>query len=498
MKPIIIPSKHIYSINNSKVVDNAITKVEVSENALIRQYGNILSREYTFNFYSTTFDDNGYMVATPNWGSNASYDTINKEFSGVEFYVYQDTTDYSMVATATFDVEVDKITRIITNKEQTEITSHKLHSRKSISETQIKGVSGSMKLETNSYETNEELPLKIVSYDEERGIITLNYTKKIFWFIDENTWGVLISDTITIEGDYLDPSENVVSYGGGKTPFSMQTNELVQSSAYNYDWRSVSQANAFNILRSYGNGKETATLRCAISNYSEYYDDYAAIQIRINVIAVIYKGDGTVMSVTIKTDITLNTGDLLALDNGTILRVGVYDIKQGYYNSIATSAGQPEPTIGEHLAVVGDKYVEQVPWTLRIGDIVIPYVYGSNGKDKPMSQKKNGTPKEFKIVGKKMIYDGGVWQEIAVQEYERNRTAIITIIHISVPSMSHPYGLPYFTIQSGELMDGDVVEYDGSMALVSGFSIGSPYLITEKYITVFHQAVGQTITVEIK
>ena len=49
-------------------------------------------------------------------------------------------------------------------------------------------------------------------------------------------------------------------------------------------------------------------------------------------------------------------------------------------------------------------------------DRVIPMVYGADGKDRPMSVKKDGTPKEFTILGTKIIYDGAVWQELYLQE----------------------------------------------------------------------------------
>lgn len=54
--------------------------------------------------------------------------------------------------------------------------------------------------------------------------------------------------------------------------------------------------------------------------------------------------------------------------------------------------------------------------TFEIGDVVVPMVMGSNGKDKPMSLKQDGTPKVFVVVGTNKIYDGAVWQELYLQE----------------------------------------------------------------------------------
>ena len=52
-----------------------------------------------------------------------------------------------------------------------------------------------------------------------------------------------------------------------------------------------------------------------------------------------------------------------------------------------------------------------------IGDNTIPMVRGADGYDVPMSIHQDGSPKIFKVVGRKMIYDGAVWQELTLQEY---------------------------------------------------------------------------------
>lgn len=57
-----------------------------------------------------------------------------------------------------------------------------------------------------------------------------------------------------------------------------------------------------------------------------------------------------------------------------------------------------------------------LPMTFNIGDEVIPYVFGANGQDKPMSLYRDGNPKVFRIIGTNTIYDGAVWQELTLQE----------------------------------------------------------------------------------
>ena len=52
----------------------------------------------------------------------------------------------------------------------------------------------------------------------------------------------------------------------------------------------------------------------------------------------------------------------------------------------------------------------------RMYDEVIPYTFGADGEDKPLSKNKDGSPKHFKVLGVKPIYDGAVWQELTLQE----------------------------------------------------------------------------------
>lgn len=59
---------------------------------------------------------------------------------------------------------------------------------------------------------------------------------------------------------------------------------------------------------------------------------------------------------------------------------------------------------------------DTLPMTFHIGDTVVPYVYGANGADKPMSTYADGTPKVFTVIGKHTSKSGAVWQEITLQE----------------------------------------------------------------------------------
>lgn len=126
-----------------------------------------------------------------------------------------------------------------------------------------------------------------------------------------------------------------------KKVHSVDGNELMQTSNYYQSTDTNAIKIAFtNTLSDYANGKETATIRCSISDYYEY-----------------------------------DSGDkVIWIDNST-----------------------------EKMS-------------FKIGDQVIPMVYGADGKDHPMSLYKNGNPKVFQVIGTKIYYDGAVWQELSLQE----------------------------------------------------------------------------------
>jgi hypothetical protein len=144
---------------------------------------------------------------------------------------------------------------------------------------------------------------------------------------------------ITIYGNTIGISikDSTIAYGNGSNPYTINRGELVPKS---------SSFMADKIIAEYSEGKETATLRCDISEYYLY--------------------DSTKPK---------NQGDkvISAVDSGLNM-------------------------------------------TFTEGDIVIPMIPSAMGGDEPMSRYKDGSPKEFRVVGTSIINDGAVWQKIYLQE----------------------------------------------------------------------------------
>lgn len=55
------------------------------------------------------------------------------------------------------------------------------------------------------------------------------------------------------------------------------------------------------------------------------------------------------------------------------------------------------------------------PMIFTTGDIVIPYKRTNNG-NVPISEKRDGSPKSFRVTGVTLISDGALWQELQLQE----------------------------------------------------------------------------------
>lgn len=139
--------------------------------------------------------------------------------------------------------------------------------------------------------------------------------------VKESEFSINTQGIVTFAGNELAQKQNLISKNVREEYYTVLGNEIISS------WQ---------------NGKETATIRCSIS---DYYD----------------------------------TNDVKAI-------------------SIDNSTGK---------------------MSFNMYDQVIPMVYGADGKDRPMSTYKDGTPKVFSVLGSNIFYDGAVWQELSLQEVDK-------------------------------------------------------------------------------
>lgn len=79
------------------------------------------------------------------------------------------------------------------------------------------------------------------------------------------------------------------------------------------------------------------------------------------------------------------------------------------------------------------------------GDIVLPMNYSAQGVDVPLSLIKGRTPKIFSVVGSKMIYDGSVLQRLYLQEYIEHSNVELPQVAFTENAIYQYAGAEYYT-----------------------------------------------------
>ena len=122
--------------------------------------------------------------------------------------------------------------------------------------------------------------------------------------------------------------------------------------------------------------------------------------------------------------------NIVALPNNELNQIGNKIFGNHAQQEIATNLirkynkGKETYTIkcsaGEYYDINGrkaiDPYDTSYPAIFKMHDEIEPYVFTSRG-EVPLSEKADGSPKQFEIIGIDYSYKGVVWQELTLQEY---------------------------------------------------------------------------------
>lgn len=300
---------------------------------------------------------------------------------------------------------------------------------------------------------------------------------------------------ISFEGDIikLDLEENTITIGDGNNVISFTGNELMQTTnmpPVEYMYRQV--------IDNYKNGKETATIRCGIEDYFDINTRFAKVEILSKTFSI------NEWYVTIRTAEQLKIGEQITIDGKTftVYSQGSYSSPYEYglriyYDGYLDLSGEYTVVVegGKLISKTGDS---NIPMTFHIGDKVVPYKYSANGKDIPMSLNKDGTAKIFAVIGNKMIYDGAVWQELSLQEWNepiKRNEAIITIKRGGTLGTTSQV---FCVLKYGKLEIGDGVEYDGEFGYVESYSNSTgEYALRLAGYDKFYNSIGKTITINV-
>jgi hypothetical protein len=271
-------------------------------------------------------------------------------------------------------------------------------------------------------------------------------------------------------GEYTITERLKHSTGGTRHIAELPYNELVQK-------RDSYLSNK--ILLEFSKGKETATLRCDISDYYEHDTGDKIIsvteqnseqnffpeieQYSINGLSISYKDGvfhitGTPIDTTSTTQFITSYFNDIPLDDGYYYldyevsgetRENVWAgidgiLSDGTYKPFIFSQGSALLTKSDwgerfsffilvergitnyidcYVKVMLNKGENPKKWLPTNASMyflehqqVVPYVRSADGTDRPMSLYKDGTPKVFEVLGNEISYDGAVFQRISLIE----------------------------------------------------------------------------------
>jgi hypothetical protein len=242
MPIILIPSKNIYDVSNDKLPNNTITAVEHSYNNITQSFGNILPKEYSFRFFeksTTDVEDIRVLYDKPQLNEGFSFNQVP--------------SGSNLILTATLSFPIDKATRFSFGQNsngESILTSHNIKS--------IRRLSTDLGETFTEYaEVREPIFVRFASGGD-FGEIVLSYSVQAV-----ANGNYVLSDTISLEGNYLSTKEISQTIGTGNVGLHIPSNELVQSGNSSLD------KYAEDIILEYAHGKETAKVRCSIGEYAD-------------------------------------------------------------------------------------------------------------------------------------------------------------------------------------------------------------------------------------
>ena len=230
---------------------------------------------------------------------------------------------------------------------------------------------------------------------------------------------------ITFRGILLEFSiaDGTVTYGGGNKPHSLTANELLQDSGVIHILEEKIEIRVGDV----DIYEESFSQMEMFSNYEFRVGDKITYNNETVEIVGEYGYDVDYNKYMYYIFVPTN-GEFYSKLGQTILVDGLLTVPITEYlaNNVLKqyAVGKETATllcdINEYYDENGDLVISTeksgLPMTFNIGNEVIPYVFGANGQDKPMSLYRDGNPKVFRIIGTNTIYDGAVWQELTLQE----------------------------------------------------------------------------------
>lgn len=554
LNPIKIPSKHIYELSNQKVVDNQINKIIIEQKKPEIVYD-------TQNVFNQTLSKMFFMEDIAQHSEVAVASIAGAAGVMVTYIAYIEVTPIyaSVGAVIPRNINNTRIINIITGKDENGNANIKYKVKGKISKGTANGYYNldnapnpvtvnaptNVTLESEDYYNLDDLHelsypvgsatatftltdnstiLEVTAKPtSDNKYYTLNF--RVLCGLKINELGGIGSSTeAQLQGDYieysptnvdvsyygitisLDLQENTLTIGDGVDVYSFDSNELMQTT------NSPTVEETYGkILYEYKNGKELATIRCGIEDYYDtdgklavskkggyFYNNPIEVSLYGN-----FSVEQTSYNIIVYADNNLGVVDKIYYnDEEATVKNLVYQNNNRWIGTatvIANGVFANLSRTGER--VIAYKEQNKYPMLFNLGDTVIPYVYGANHTDKPMSYYFDNSPKEFNVVKQEVIYDGAIWQELSLQEVTKDN-GIEALIYIAENEVIEGGGTSVFLeahLLGGKLQSGNELIYKGEEALVRRYSAADNYWILScTPNSIFDQNRGRVIWVTIK
>lgn len=474
-----IPPEHIYAIDNQKVISNEIDKIEtgVKSPQIISDTKNVYNETITED-NSGVFYDGTPQDDTGSWGFvNSSFGNVNRVGANIAYvklepkYVTKTIiiprnitnsritnlltlTDkngssnikYSLsgevktgtqTASAYVYIPVNssnvQLSNFVLNEPSGVVTSLQSYiiptNEVSITERhEFGGLGGSSIPATASVTLNDLTNVSTATEDKYSGHFEITLTilsgLKIIackGYYDSPNYGTATLSgtyeeyipaqvTISFYGDTisLNLEDNTITLGVGKDLISFSGNELIQST--NTPSPKISYQK---VIDKWKNGKEVAKIKCGIADFYDINEEATITILSSSTTTTGYR-------VKFMSNVELNSTTTLIKDN--IIIKNIVNIDGSYFGITEgfppIEYGTPEVYTAKTMTV-SISAVNGLPMTLKIGDIVVPYVYTTKGVE-PMSYYEDNSPKQFRVLGKGISYSGRAFQTLTLQEVAQN------------------------------------------------------------------------------
>lgn len=407
-----IPSKNIYEIDNPKIIDNIIDNVSI-EQTIVKP-----SNDYETPIDNAEIDifDNDLVNGKEQSPSISAYS------SNYETYDYPISFALAYFSQPKYINIYFRIPILKNNKYISKI---------------IDGV-----------DDNNNSNIKYSLYgDVEEGNTTANVSNVSWSSVNNNT---SFSNSATITIDYQNASKTITEdtnytisnkiettglatvVGGYKASATsiLETEENIKEKlftlSYDGNYYVANLKILCGIIEIYSRGANSDSYKPTSFTASPvYYKKYIPKQIEITIYGNtigINLTNGSVTYGSGNKPYSLSGNELLQ-DNGKSANI---PLTKNLANNILDQYAKGKETatllcsISDYYNENGEKVIDTKTnkMSFRLHDEVIPYVYGADGKDKPMSKNQDGSAKVFEVVGSNIIYDGAVWQELTLQELD--------------------------------------------------------------------------------